>query len=121
MSNLKNVAAVIVVIVLVVARPVLAETFGFLCEPSSIHVTIYDDGTPTRVGPNWGVGSKAIAYPDPKSGAWVIVELNTDGLTDTPTSIMPDGRTVHSRHLIDVFGQVLAPSQREMNCRRVNF
>ncbi|NQV80918.1 MAG: hypothetical protein HQ495_10220 [Alphaproteobacteria bacterium] len=107
--------------------PANAKIFGFLCDEENVlfrdqlYITVYDDGTPARIGTQWGIGNKALVYADPLNDAWVVVELNTDGLPDTLTTIMPDGRAIHSRHTIDVFGLVLVPSQTEISCRRVDF
>ena len=41
----------------------------------STFITIYDDGSPSRVGVEVGVGTKAKVYLDPPTGATILVEF----------------------------------------------
>lgn len=84
---------------------------------SPIVITIYDDGTPARVGVASGVGDKAAVHFDRYSGAVVIVESNIPGIPITMTTINRDGRAVHSRHVINADGW-FAPSQTRGTCVR---
>lgn len=58
----------------------------------SFFVTVYDDGSPARVGIAQGVGDKAQGYFDKLTAAWIIVEFVADGaLPSTLTTILKDG------------------------------
>ncbi len=115
------------VVAALVTSPANAKIFGFLCDEEQatfrggLYITIYDDGSPARIGVEWGIGSKALVYNDPMNDGWVVVELNGIGLPQTLTTIMPDGRAIHSRHSTDLSGTVIGPSQTEISCRRVDF
>ncbi len=111
------------VAVALVTSPAHAKIFGFRCDEEQmvLYITVYDDGTPNRIGVEWGIGSKALVYNDPMNDGWVVVELNGIGLPQTLTTIMPDGRAIHSRHSTDLSGTVIGPSQTEISCRRVDF
>ena len=67
-----------------------------------------------------GVGNKAIAFLHTKTGAVVVIELNTDGVPVTMTSILKDLQAIHSRQLIDILGKLVAPSQTPGMCVRVD-
>ena len=87
-----------------------AQVVVFDCRfPSiSFFVTIYDDGSPARIGVEQGLGDKAQAYFDKLIGAWIIVEFLADGtLPSTLTTILKDGVTWHSRHTLDTMGKVV--------------
>jgi hypothetical protein len=81
-------------------------------------ITIYDDGSPSRIGVEAGVGNKAQAYFDPPTGATVVVEFNGVGLPDTLTTINRDGKAIHSRHLLTVPEGWFLPSQVVGQCDR---
>lgn len=75
------------------------------------------DKTFARIGTSPGVGNRAIVVPD-RMGATAFVELNAD---DTPVGLLTVGkdmRAVKSRHAIDPFGAVAAPSQNVGVCTR---
>jgi hypothetical protein len=68
------------------------------------------DGQYARVGISRGIGNRAFVVAD-RMGAVAFVELNGD---DTPIGLLTvqkDMRVIKSRHPIDPFGTVLAPSQ----------
>jgi hypothetical protein len=76
-----------------------------------------NDGHYARIGISRGIGNKAIAVTD-RMGAVAFVELNAD---DTPIGLLTvekDMRVIKSRHAIDPFGKVLAPSQNAGMCTR---
>jgi hypothetical protein len=81
-------------------------------------ITEYSDGSPARVGTAAGTGNRADVFRDPRSQAFVVVELNTDFLPDTLTTVQADGRAVHSRHAINVEGKIVAPSQAWGMCTK---
>jgi hypothetical protein len=85
----------------------------------TIFITRYDDGTPPRAGKAPGVGNRAHIIPDARTGAVVVVEVNTDNIPDTFTTIQPDLFAVHSRHLLDLSGSLVAPTQQSGWCERV--
>jgi hypothetical protein len=78
-------------------------------------ITIYDDGTPARIGVASGVGDMATIHVDRRSGVIVAVETNIDGIPITMTTINRDGKAIHSRQLIDRDGW-FAPSQSSGTC-----
>lgn len=81
-------------------------------------VTVYDDGSPDRIGREQGIGDKAQAYFDPVTGAWIVVEFIADGtLPSTLTTILRDGKAWHSRHTMDSLGNIV-PSQMPGTCAR---
>lgn len=98
-----------------------AEIVVLQCKFESLNffVTRYSDGSPARIGTTPGLGDRAQAISDHRTGAWVFVEVNTDGIPITLTTVAPDFAAVHSRHTIGPFGEVLAPSQERGKCERV--
>lgn len=97
-----------------------AEPLLFKCDfPASqlsFYVTIDDDGTTARIGTVPGVGAKARAYADSVTGAWVVVEFIADGrLPSALTTIKKDGVAWHSRHTMDLGGNIM-PSQSSGRC-----
>jgi hypothetical protein len=95
-----------------------AEIKALRCEfdDFKFFITIYSDGSPARLGTSVGIGDRARAFPDTRTGALVVVEVNTDGIPTTFTTIQPDLAAIHSRHLIGPFGEVAAPWQRSGRC-----
>jgi len=81
-------------------------------------VTIYDDGTPSRVGVEVGVGSRASTYFDPPTGATMVVEFNGGNVPITLTTINRDGQAVHSRHLVIIPKGWFSPTQTIGQCER---
>jgi hypothetical protein len=77
--------------------------------------TWYDDGTPARVGTATGIGNKALVFRD-KFGAWIFVEVNMDGSPITLSTIQDNLEVIHSRHLLEMDGTVLAPLQIKGRC-----
>jgi len=105
------------------ARIASAEITVFAChfaasQAAATFITIYDDGSPSRIGVEVGVGSKAQAYFDRPTGATVVVEFNGAGIPDTLTTINRDGKAVHSRHLLAVPDGLFVPSQTVGQCDR---
>jgi len=102
------------------STPCLAEIHALKCifDNQPIYFTRYSDGTPARVGTSVGVGDKAIAIID-RSGALVFIETNLDGTPITFTTIEPSLKAVHSRHLLQLNGTVLAPSHQTGRCEPV--
>ena len=84
-----------------------------------LFITRYDDGTPARIGTAPGIGDRAQAILDRRTGTWVFVEVNTDAIPVTLTTIQPDMRAIHSRHTIGPLGEVGAPSQQVGKCERI--
>jgi hypothetical protein len=75
------------------------------------------DGQYARIGVSRGIGNKAFVVAD-RMGAIAFVELNAE---DTPIgliTVQKNLRVVQSRHAIDPFGTVLAPSQNAGACIR---
>ena len=109
---------------MVAAPSALADITVFTCRfpglrgTGAIFVTIYDDGSPARVGVEVGVGSKAQTYFDASTGATVVVEFNGVGVPDTLTTINQGGKSVHSRHLLSVPKGWFLPSQYVGQCDR---
>lgn len=102
------------------AHVAVAAVLVFDCEfPGfSFFVTVYDDGSPARIGREQGVGDKARPYFDKLTGAWIIVEFIADGtIPSTLTTILKDGVTWHSRHTLDALGTLIA-SQQTGFCER---
>jgi hypothetical protein len=96
-----------------------AAVVVFNCEfpGTSFFVTVYDDGSPARIGREQGVGDKGQAYFDKLTGAWIIVEFVAGGtLPSTLTTILKDGTTWHSRHTLDIMGNLMA-SQESGFCK----
>jgi hypothetical protein len=81
-----------------------------------LYFTFYSDGTPTRVGTSVGIGNRATAIVDGISGAVVVIEVNTDKIPITLTTISPDMSAVHSRQLLSTDGSIGAPSQGRGKC-----
>ena len=84
-----------------------------------VYFTFYSDGAPTRVGTSIGIGNRATTIVDKLSGAVVIIEVNTDNIPVTLTTISPDMNAIHSRHLLAWDGSTIAPSQGRGNCMPV--
>lgn len=105
---------------LAIARVASAEITVFTCHFSTMRaiITIYDDGSPSRIGVEVGVGDKAKAYFDPPTGATVVVEFNGVDLPVTLTTINRDGKAVHSRHLLAIPEGWFLPSQTIGQCER---
>lgn len=96
-----------------------AEIIAFECavpDMSRLVFTYYSDGTPARVGVSTGVGNKALTWKD-RFGAWVFVEVNTDGSPVTMSTIQTNLEIIHSRHLLLPTGDVLQPSQSKGRCK----
>ena len=106
---------------LILSDAAAAEIFVFDCRfPNSFsfYITVYDDGSPARIGREQGIGDKAQAYFDEATGAWVVVEFVDDGkLPSTLTTIMRDGVVWHSRHTMSIEGVIVA-SQQSGTCKR---
>jgi hypothetical protein len=83
-----------------------------------IFFTWYSDGSPARVGTATGVGDKALAFQD-RFGAWIFVEVNMDGSPISLSTIQTNLEVIHSRHILQSNGAVLAPSQSKGHCQRV--
>jgi hypothetical protein len=98
-----------------------ADVLVFDCrfpDAFSFYLTVYDDGSPARIGVEQGVGDKAETYFDKVTGAWIAVEFIDDGkLPATLTTVLSDGTVLHSRHSLSADGQLLA-SQQQGICRR---
>jgi hypothetical protein len=78
--------------------------------------TWYSDGSPARVGIATGVGDKALAFQD-RFGAWIFVEVNTDGSPISLSTIQTNLEVIHSRHSLTLNATVLLPSQSKGHCR----
>ena len=75
------------------------------------------DDNQSRLGVQPGIGDKGVTIFDPaKNGARVVVELNAVGMPDTMTTIEKDGTAVHSRQIINVRRELVAPSQQMGKC-----
>ena len=83
-----------------------------------LFITVYDDGTPARIGRGPGVGDKALVISDVRTGALVIVEQNMDQIPISFTTLQPDMTGWHARQTIDLDGQIIAPSQAPITCKR---
>ena len=89
----------------------VAETKVFECRfiDFAFFITVYDDARPSRIGTGIGIGDQARAYFDELTKAWIVVEFIADGtLPSTLTTILPNGKAWHSRHTMDVLGNVSA-------------
>ncbi len=90
----------------------MADVGVFKCrftDSFEFYITVYDDGSPARIGVEQGVGNKAQAYFDKPTGSWVFVEFIDDGkLPSTLTTILKDGSAWHSRHTLSLIGRVVA-------------
>jgi hypothetical protein len=99
----------------------IADILVFECRFTDgfhFYITIYDDGSPARIGREQGVGDKAQTYFDKVTEAWVIVEFVDDGtLPSTLTTVLRDGIGWHSRHTLATDGTLLA-SQQSGACNR---
>jgi hypothetical protein len=102
----------------VVAR---AEIVVLECDFATLNmfITIYDDGTPARIGTKPGVGNRASVNRDPRNGAWIAVEVNIDNVPITFTTVQPNMQALHSRHVLGLRGEVVAPSHTGGKCKRV--
>jgi hypothetical protein len=58
---------------------------------SSIVVTVFDDGSPARIGREQGVGDKAFVHFDSNTWAYIFVEFFAGGLPFTLTTVLKDG------------------------------
>ncbi|MCK1409528.1 hypothetical protein [Bradyrhizobium sp. 76] len=79
--------------------------------------TNQNDGQYARIGVSPGIGNKAFVVAD-RMGAVAFVELNTDGTPVGLLTVQKDLRVINSRHSIDPFGMVMAPSQSAGVCSR---
>src|SRR5205823_7394258 len=73
--------------------PAAADITVLMCgfgNAARIYFTLYDDGTPVRIGIGPGVGNRGLLFRDPRNKTIVIVEQNTDGVPDTFTTITGD-------------------------------
>jgi len=105
------------------ARQAVAAISVLACQFTGVgrdpmYVTIYDDGSPARIGGGVGVGSRALIYFDGLTGATVVVELNLDGIPITLTTVNRGGDAVHSRHVLSVPEGVRVPSQTLGQCEQ---
>jgi hypothetical protein len=82
-----------------------------------VYFTIYDDGTPVRIGVRPGVGSRGLLFRDPRNKTMVIIEQNLDGVPDTFTTIIDDMTGIHSRALLNPDGSVSSPTQGIGRCQ----
>jgi hypothetical protein len=82
-----------------------------------VYFTIYDDGTPVRIGNSPGVGSRGLLFRDPRNKTMVIIEQNLDGVPDTFTTITGDMTGIHSRALLNPDGSVSSPTQGIGRCQ----
>ena len=101
--------------------PALADITVLKCDFSNtkgLYFTIYDDGTPARIGVGPGVGDKGLVFRDPRNRTIVIVEQNLDGVPGTFTTITANMDAVHSRAWINLDGSISAPSQGVGQCKR---
>jgi len=119
-TKLKDPAIAAIVLAMIAASPfsASAEIKALRCRFDGLEffITMYDDGSPTRLGTSVGVGDRARVYPDRRTGALVIVEENADSTPITMTTIQPDHAAVHSRHVIGLAGDVVAPQQLQGRC-----
>jgi hypothetical protein len=100
--------------------PAIAEITILKCGFSNlpeVYFTIYDDGTPVRIGVGPGVGSRGLLFRDPRNKTIVIIEENLDGIPDTFTTITGDMTAVHSRALLSLDGSVSSPTQGIGRCQ----
>ena len=81
-------------------------------------VTIYDDGSPARIGREQGIGDKASPYFDAATGAYIFVEFNGVGLPSSLTTVLKDGTAWHSRHTLFIGGDLVASQMRGKCSRR---
>ena len=100
------------------AAEVVVHTCRLSIFDKPLIVTIYDDGSPSRIGNEVGVGSRAFTHFDPPTGATVVVEFNGGDVPTTLTTINSDGRVVHSRHLVGISSGWFHPSQTTGQCTR---
>jgi hypothetical protein len=82
-----------------------------------VYFTIYDDGTPVRIGNSPGVGSRGLLFRDPRNKTMVIIEQNLGGVPDTFTTITGDMTGIHSRALLNPDGSVSSPTQGIGRCQ----
>lgn len=120
-SHRSIVRMVLAMLLLLCSSPAAATIMMYSCTIEGMRgpliITIYDDGTPARIGTALGIGDKADVYFDRLSGAVVVVEKNGGGLPITLTTINRDGRVVHSRQVINNDGW-FAPSQSTGACTK---
>ena len=107
-------------VLLAAASPAGAEIIAFECNLPSItgriFFTWYSDGTPARVGNAPGIGDKALAFQD-RFGAWIFVELNMDGSPISLSTIQRNMEVVHSRHVLQIDGNIVLPTQSKGTCK----
>ncbi len=76
-----------------------------------------NDSQYARIGISPGIGNRAMVVAD-RMGATAFVELNVDGTPVGLLTVQKDMRVIKSRHTIDPFGAVFAPSQNTGVCTR---
>lgn len=81
-----------------------------------VFISIEPGGTTARIGTAIGIGGRATATRD-RFGAWVFVESNSEGSPITLTTIQKDLTVAHSRHVLDIDGTILVPSQYVGTCK----
>ncbi len=104
------------------ATEAFAEIKVYECNFKSVGqlvFTLYSDGTSARVGVKSGVGNKALNFYDQISKAISFVETNTDGFPITFTTINREMKASHSRQLISLSGDIIAPSRTDGTCKIV--
>ena len=88
----------------------VAEILVFNCNFKELRgdlvITVYDDGSPAKIGVEQGVGDKAQPYFHAATGAHIFVELNGVDFPITLTTILKDGTAWHSRHVLGIDGIV---------------
>ena len=112
MSNILKTGLAALMMLVASSSMARADIVVFKCtftDSFEFYITIYDDGSPTRIGIEQGVGNKAQAYFDKPTGSWVFVEFIDDGkLPSTLTTILKDRSAWHSRHTLSLGGRVMA-------------
>jgi hypothetical protein len=105
------------------STPAQSKILALQCSFSNLgqtFITIYDDGTPARIGVKTGVGNKAKVMIDELSKSIALIEMNVDGFPITLTTINPKMEAVHSRQIIDRVGEIAAPSQGTGKCQKID-
>ena len=102
--------------------PALATIQVFECsfpkEKFEFVITIYDDGSPVRIGVETGVGNRGVFFRDEPTGAVSVVEFIDQGrFPSTLTTILADGQAVHSRHSLSLDALILE-SQMRGSCQK---
>jgi hypothetical protein len=107
--------------ILLLPSSAAADVLVFSCklkgEDGLLVFTVYDDGSPARIGVEQGVGDKAQPYFDEATGAYIFVELNGVGLPISLTTVLKDGTAWHSGHTLSIVGDVVA-FQTSGSCQR---